>query len=718
MNLFEKNNGKLFPEVEKKSLDVAQEKIEKLKELFPNIVSDGKIDWNTLKVMLGENITEEEERYRFTWVGKNKAIQEPNIPTTSTLRPDKDSSKNWDTTENLYIEGDNLEVLKILQNSYNGKIKMIYIDPPYNTGSDFIYKDDFTLTMEEVEKQEGLRDKKGATKTVDRLTKNTKDSAKYHTNWLNMMYPRLSIARDLLTDDGVIFISIDDNEVHNLKKICDEIFGEDNFVNIVSAKMKNIAGASGGGEDKRLKKNIEYILIYVKNYNEFQIFNKVYSKTEISELLEYYRTENISWKYTSVIVEKGKKEYFGKTVDGDGNDIKIYKRINPVFASISQLMKEERLSEKEIYYKYFDKIFTTAMPQSSIRSRVYETVIEKEMLNKDSLYSIEYIPKTGKNKGKIYEQFYKGEKLRLFAWFKDVALKENNEVYKLDMQGTLWDGINLNNLSKEGNINFDNGKKPLDLISKILSMVSLESKDIILDFFSGSATTAHSIIKLNAEDGGDRRFIMIQLPENLDKSIETADAETKKEIKTTIEFLDEINKPHLLSEIGKERIRRAGEKILEDNKDKDLSSLDIGFKTFKVDSSNFNEWDISYEAMVKAVKDSAEGKYTTYKQDRSELDLVYEIMLKEGLQLTEEVEEIDFEGVTIYKIANGVIYIFLGKLTKEIVDKIIEMKKEVQELFGLDNPTVILNETYLDSEIKANAKENFISNGIVNIKTL
>lgn len=206
MNLFGQSNQKLFPEVEKQSFNVTQERIEKLKELFPNIVSDGKIDWKTLKLMLGENITEEDERYRFTWNGKTKAIQEVGIPTTSTLRPDKYSSKDWNTTENLYIEGDNLEVLKVLQNSYNGKIKIIYIDPPYNTGSDFIYKDDFALSVEEVEKQEGLKDRKGVIKTVDKLTKNSKDSAKYHTNWLNMMYPRLSIARDLLTEDGVILL--------------------------------------------------------------------------------------------------------------------------------------------------------------------------------------------------------------------------------------------------------------------------------------------------------------------------------------------------------------------------------------------------------------------------------------------------------------------------------------------------------------------------------
>lgn len=699
MNLFEKNNGKLFPEVEKKSLDVAQEKIEKLKELFPNIVSDGKIDWNTLKVMLGENITEEEERYRFTWVGKNKAIQEPNIPTTSTLRPDKDSSKNWDTTENLYIEGDNLEVLKILQNSYNGKIKMIYIDPPYNTGSDFIYKDDFTLTMEEVEKQEGLRDKKGATKTVDRLTKNTKDSTKYHTNWLNMMYPRLSIARDLLADDGIIFISIDDNEVHNLRKICDEIFGIGNFITILTIETGEIFGIKASHVDKTFVKTKDYILVYSKNNSIICKRNPLYDKmTELYD--EHYKTiitENLDRisliDYLTNI--KWIEDLFKKF------DLKISLK------NINKLMNLDLKFKDFINYDiskilYTDQPYTSNLPDDYLKELNENGIIKYKSL-------ILFKTKTGSIR--YYQSFFE-------------ALHQTDNYFsefcRASIRGDLWKGFHydMRNIDDEGNLKFKNGKKPIRLIKQLIKWANYDKDIIILDFFSGSGTTAHAVMQLNLEDNGKRKVILVQLPENLDKSIETADVETKKEIKRTIEFLDEINKPHLLSEIGKERIRRAGEKILEDNKDKDLSSLDIGFKTFKVDSSNFNEWDISYEAMVKAVKDSAEGKYTTYKQDRSELDLVYEIMLKEGLQLTEEVEEIDFEGVTIYKIANGVIYIFLGKLTKEIVDKIIEMKKEVQELFGLDNPTVILNETYLDSEIKANAKENFISNGIVNIKTL
>ena len=213
------------------SPDGFEKNIEKLSELFPNIVIDGKIDFEKLKLILGDKVESAEERYQFTWNGKSNAIREASIPSSDTLIPcpEEGNSKNWDTTENIYIEGDNLRALKVLQNSYAGKIKMIYIDPPYNTGNDFVYNDDFALSLDEVEIQEGLKDKKGILRTEDRLSKNEKGSAKYHTNWLNMMYPRLSLARDLLTDDGVIFISIDENEVHNLRKVCDEIFGESNY---------------------------------------------------------------------------------------------------------------------------------------------------------------------------------------------------------------------------------------------------------------------------------------------------------------------------------------------------------------------------------------------------------------------------------------------------------------------------------------------------------
>ncbi|MDR0300097.1 MAG: site-specific DNA-methyltransferase [Streptococcaceae bacterium] len=380
---------------------------------------------------------------------------------------------------NFLLEGDNLHSLHLLEKTHAGKIDVIYIDPPYNTGNkDFKYNDVF------VDSEDTFR----------------------HSKWLSFMERRLRIAQKLLTIDGVIFVSIGDDEASHLKLLLDEIFGEQNFVNQISVKTKQAAGASGGGEDKKLKKNIEYLFVYSKSVDYMPIFNTVYKKTEISTLLEQYKQENKSWKYTSVIVNRGEKEYIGSTVDGSGSEIKIYKRNNAEFKSINRISKNEDISEQEVYVKYFEDIFVTAMPQSSIRPRVLD-YIGSENLDKNSVYSIEYIPKSGRNKGKLYEQFYKGEKLRLFAWFSDVAVLEDGEVYKNDIEGTLWDGINLNNLSKEGNVSFDNGKKPLDLMQRIIKMFPY-SDSTILDFFAGSGSTAHAVIKSNIDDSGNRKFIL------------------------------------------------------------------------------------------------------------------------------------------------------------------------------------------------------------------
>ncbi|MGT2762450.1 site-specific DNA-methyltransferase [Streptococcus intermedius] len=386
---------------------------------------------------------------------------------------------------NFLLEGDNLHSLHLLQKTHAGKIDVIYIDPPYNTGNkDFIYNDKF------IDKADGYS----------------------HSKWLSFMERRLLIAKELLSSKGVIFISIGDDENATLKLLMDTIFGEYNYLNQISVKTKQAAGASGGGEDKRLKKNLEYLLIYTKSIDTVPVMSTVYKKTEIGQLLENYRRNGVSWKYTSVITRRGEKSYYGSTIDGDGNEIKIYRRVDPEFKSINKIMREENITEQEVYEKYFDDIFVTAMPQSSIRPRVLEK-IGHHNLSRDSVFSIEYIPKTGRNKGKLYEQFYKGEKLRLFAWFSDVAIKENSKVFKKDIEGTLWDGINLNNLTKEGQVRFDNGKKPLDLLSRILKMYPSDSSTV-LDFFAGSGTTGHAVAQLNKEDGGNRKYILCTNNEN------------------------------------------------------------------------------------------------------------------------------------------------------------------------------------------------------------
>jgi len=370
------------------------------------------------------------------------------------------------TKDNIIIKGNNLLALYSLKKKFAGKIKLIYIDPPYyfrenKEGDTFLYNTNFKFST-----------------------------------WLTFMKDRLLIAKDLLAKKGVIFVQIGDDGLAALKLLLDEIFGVENFINIVSVKMKNIAGASGGGEDIRLKKNIEFICIYSKDVQNFERFENIYDYVELYELINRYRENGVSWKYTSVLVAPGEKEYIYTTTDGYGNNIKIYRRLNPVIKSINQIKEEESISEKEVYYKYVNKIFSTAMPQSSIRKRVQESV--GEMQGDDDLLSIEYIPRTGRNKGVLYEQFYKGNKLRLISWLRDVCEIRDRIIYKKELQGTYWDGFNLNNLSKEGRVELENGKKPEALLYRIISM-STNKGDIVLDFFMGTGTTCAVAHKMGRE---------------------------------------------------------------------------------------------------------------------------------------------------------------------------------------------------------------------------
>lgn len=415
-------------------------------------------------------------KLELTWIGKYNEHQplEPRIliekkeyscgnPETGT----QPNGKPWNG--NMLIHGDNLLVLKALEQDFSGQVKCIYIDPPYNTGNAFEHYDD----------------------------------GKEHSTWLSLMRDRLEILRRLLRSDGSIWIQIDDEEQAYLKVLCDEVFGRNNFVNMISVNMKNIAGASGGGEDKRLKKNCEYILVYAKDYLTLPLFNGAFEYKEISELIQQYIDEGKSWKYTTVLLDAGQKEYIGVTNDGDGNEIRIYARHNPRMFSVKQIAEFENISEKDVYKKYGEYIFQTTNAQSSIRSRIIKYRKENDIM--EDLLSIEYIPKTGKNKGSIYEQFYKGDKCRLFVWLKDTSEIINGQLYKKDLQGTYWDmNAWMKNLTKEGNVVFPNGKKPEALIERILSMTTSKS-DLTLDSFLGSGTTAAVAQKMG------RRYIGIEL---------------------------------------------------------------------------------------------------------------------------------------------------------------------------------------------------------------
>lgn len=404
-------------------------------------------------------------RLELTWVGKyDETKVEPRI-----LIEDKSKSFGDPASENMLIHGDNRIALQALQQDFLGEIKCIYIDPPYNTGSAFEHYDD---NLE-------------------------------HSIWLNLIRDRLVLLRELLSEDGTIWIQIDDEEQAYLKVLCDEIFGRSNFVNMISVNMKNIAGASGGGEDKRLKKNCEYILIYAKDYSLLPLFNGPYVYTEMSELIQQYLDEGKSWKYTSVLINPGEKEYIGSTVDGDGNEIKVYRRIGVETLSVNQLAKREGLTVKEAYQKYGINVFRTTNAQTSIRTRIID--YRKENNISDQYLSIEYVPKTGKNRGKVYEQFYKDDVCNLFVWLRDTSEVIDGELYKKDLQGTYWDmNAWMKNLTKEGSVEFGKGKKPEQLIRQILEMTTAPG-DWVLDSFLGSGTTAAVANKMN------RRWIGIEL---------------------------------------------------------------------------------------------------------------------------------------------------------------------------------------------------------------
>lgn len=371
--------------------------------------------------------------------------------------------------ENLLIQGDNLLALKALLPFYRGKVKCIYIDPPYNTGSAFEHYDD---NLE-------------------------------HSQWLSMMYSRLALLREFLSPDGTIWISIDDEEEAYLKVLCDEIFGRKNFISNISVNMKNIAGASGGGEDKKLKKTCEFLLVYSKDFNSFQPFEPVYSFKPIYSLAEQYELEGKSWKYTNVLVNEGEKEYIGSTKDGSGDEIKIFKRINFEIKTIKELAESEEISIERAYSKYALKIFQTTNAQSSIRQRVIDFIEENNLEN--DLLSIEYIPKSGKFKNRLYEQFYRGNKCRLFAWLKDTAEEINGTLYKKDKLGSYWDmNYWMKNVSKEGGVVFNQSKKPEALVNIILQMAT-KPNEYVLDSFLGSATTAAVAQKMR------RRFIGMEI---------------------------------------------------------------------------------------------------------------------------------------------------------------------------------------------------------------
>lgn len=593
--------------LEGKTFNVVQDSIEKLKELFPEVFTEDKVDIDRLCLALGENVEKEKERYEFTWNGKTEAIQLAQKQTTGTLRPCKEESVNWSTTQNMYIEGDNLEVLRILQNSYRNRIKMIYIDPPYNTGKDFVYKDDFHDNVKSYKE-----------KLEENMKSNAETNGRYHTDWLNLMYPRLKIAKNLLKNDGFIFISIDDHEITNLRKVCDEIFGEENL--LAQFAWRRTDNQSNIGYIAKVK---EYILCYCKNRSVegFRLNKMPLSETAKKEYS--YKDEHGSFRRKNILDKSRGKKYYkitspsGEILEGPWMvEEDEFKRLN---------------SEGKIYWA------NNTMPYGKRYLHEAEGQIISDWLTKEF--------------------------------------------------GTNQRGSNeIDNLFKKRVFDF---VKPTLLIKNFIE-IATDNNDYVLDFFSGSATTADAVMKINSENDTKRKFIMVQLPELTDEKSEAYKAGYK-----------------YISDIGKERIRRAGNKILQENQVEDKNiNFDVGFKVFKLDDTNLKIWDEESLDVENNLMDMVEP----FKEGRSQDDIVYEILLKYGVDITTPIEELCIAEKTVFSVGIGYLLICLEKdLTLGEIEEIAKQKPA---------RIVFYDEGFKDDTVRTNAQQILKRYGVEDIRVI
>lgn len=612
------------------SMNKVDANVAQIAALFPNCVTeringDGKlekvVDFDMLKQELSSFVVEgNAERYQFTWPDKKKAILAANAPINRTLRPCREESVDFDTTENLYIEGDNLEVLKLLQETYLGRIKMIYIDPPYNTGNDFVYSDDYSQTTAEYMSQSGQYDEKG-----NLLVHNTESNGRFHTDWLNMIYPRLKLARDLLTDDGVIFISIDDNEIENLKKICNEVFGEANFVTTIHVEMSATQGMKvKAAQNGNIVKNAEYILIYSKDGH----------KNIANQILYDFRPEY--------------DEHYSKFLTEE----------------------LELLNLKDVFAEAYPEIKISNLSKMYAENAIFRDFVSEHLDNicaDDKIGDIDsskYLPgKVYKLQGqdKEYYVYNNGNKMRQLLLLKNsfgICDDFNKSVGLRKIRGDWWKDFykDMGNVSKEGDMVYANGKKPLRLIYQLCKMC-LSENDIVLDFFSGSATTAHAVMKLNLECLINAKFIMVQLPDIIDYSNKDNIKNYDEKTLTTI------------CDIGKERIRRAARKLCEENPN---VKFDRGFRVLKCDSSNMKE--VYYnpaELEISLLTDLTDN----IKEDRTAEDLLFQVMLDLGIMLSAKVEETTIDGKTVFNVnGNHLVACFDKDLTDETIKAIAKQE--------------------------------------------
>ena len=625
--------------------------IEKIGSLFPNTLTEKikgydennkpiiekAIDFDILKQELSKVIVEgREERYQMNWPGKKEAILTANAPINKTLRPCREESVDFDKTENLYIEGDNLEVLKLLQETYLNKVKIIYIDPPYNTGNDsFVYDDDFSMSSEEFSEASGQYDEDG-NMNYD-IRKNSESNGRFHTDWLNMMYPRLKLARDLLSDDGVIFISIDDNENTNLKIMCDEIFGTNNFIAEIIRNTN-----SSKNQSLFVSVSHEYCLVYSKNM--FNLKNKHSEK---------------KWS----VPKNNIKEYERKVQELKSKGLSN----EEITEELKELTKYPRFIDFTNYW-YFDEVGLYQKGDLGGVKNGNNTPIMNPLTNKlDPIPPGGFRYKTEKLNKLIKENkihfHMDGSLPRIKRYLHENMMQRPKSIMSDDQRPD-------NSLLKEFNTPFDNPKQ-LAFIKRILSVGDNDS--IILDFFSGSSTTAHSVMQLNAEDGGNRKFIMVQLPEETDEKSEARKAGYEN-----------------ICKIGKERIRRAGKKIKEENPDV-ADKLDTGFRVLKLDSSNMK--DVYYNPNDYN-QDMIEALESNIKDDRTDEDLLFQVMLDLGELLSSDIKEIDIQGKKVFNVGDGnIVACFDEDITNEVLTEIAKMQPfyAIFRDSSLSNDSVVTN---------------------------
>jgi adenine-specific DNA-methyltransferase len=627
-----------------RSLDLTEEKKQELLRLFPEIRTEGgQIDFERLKLTLGEMVDVGKERYGMNWPGKADCFRTIQVPSTGTLIPCPEESVNFDTTENLIIEGDNLEVLKLLQKAYLGKVKMIYIDPPYNTGNDFIYPDNYTESLQtylEYTKQVDSQGKKFAT--------NTDTDGRFHSRWMNMMYPRLYLARNLLRDDGIIFISIDDNEVENLKKICNEIFGEQSFLSCVLWQKRTSPDARtalGAAHD--------YILCYVKTLIDKKCpLNLVpLSKERLAEFKNPDNDPRGIWASVDVTGQTGhatSSQYFEI---GTPSGIKYFPPEGRCWAisehTFLQLVKENRV----------------------------------------------WFGKDGNSRPRIKQFLSETKGMTTWTWWTNEEVGHNQEATK-----------ELSDLIGQPDI-FDN-PKPIRLIKKMLYLsTSSSSNDIIVDFFAGSGTTAQAVLELNKSDNGNRKFILVQLPENIDPE--------NKDQKSALSFCKENHLRENIAEISKERVRRVIKKLNDADADQlPLNiSRDCGFRDFKLVASNFKPWNAQVLQDASALTRQLELHIDHIREDRSSDDILYEILLKSGFPLITTVEKLNLAGKQVFSVAGGTLLICLEpELTMEVIRAMAAQKPE---------RVVCLDAGFEgNDQLKANAVQIFKTQGIPSFKTV